>query len=250
MAWMAGVALQLQQPDLWTRAAYGQMIAAALLGLAWGWRGQRRRQLAMALLALCLLGFASTGWRAGQRLGHRLNTALEGADLVLTGRVADMPQIDADGVRFLLQVDGAQRLGQAVRVPPRIWLGWGRGWQEDALLAGPPAVIKGGERWTLPVRLRRPHGAMNPEGFDAELWLFEQDVLAVGSVRPVPGREPQRLGGPRWWHVGDGLAALRQYLRDRVLLAVGQDARAAGVLAALGVGDQSAIDGGNRQSSP
>ncbi|MBP6339014.1 MAG: DNA internalization-related competence protein ComEC/Rec2, partial [Vitreoscilla sp.] len=42
---------------------------------------------------------------------------------------------------------------------------------------------------------------------------------------------------------GDGLAALRQQLRDRVLLAAGQDARAAGVLAALGVGDQSAIDG-------
>lgn len=249
---MAGVALQLQQPTLWVWPAYAQMTAVGLLGLAFAWRGGRgdgpggRKgrgvRLALALLVLCLLGFASTGWRAAQRLGHGLNPALEGADLVLTGRVADMPQVDADGLRFHFQVDRAERMGQAVTVPPRIWLGWGRGWQEDALLAGPPAALKGGELWRLPLRLRRPHGAMNPEGFDAELWLFEQNVLAVGSVRPTAGQEPQRLGGPRWWHVGDGLAALRQQLRDRVLLAAGQDARAAGVLAALGVGDQSAID--------
>lgn len=180
LAWMAGVALQLQQPALWAWTAFAQMTAAGLLGLVFAWRGggpkgqegrPTRAWLALALLALCLLGFATTGWRATQRLGHGLSPTLEGADLVLTGRVADMPQVDADGLRFLFRVDRAERMGQPVAVPPRVWLGWGRGWQEDALLAGPPAALKGGERWHLPVRLRRPHGAMNPEGFDAELWL-------------------------------------------------------------------------------
>jgi len=118
------------------------MIGVGLPCVAWGRRGQRRRYLALALLALCLLGFASTGWRAAQRLGHGLNPALEGADLVLTGRVADMPQVDADGLRFLFHVNRAERAGQALAVPPRIWLGWGRGWQEDTLLAGPPAALQ------------------------------------------------------------------------------------------------------------
>jgi competence protein ComEC len=247
LAWMAGVAGQLQQPALWAVAVYGPLCAAGLLGLVWAWRSGRRWRGLLALLALGLLGFASTGWRATQRLGEGLGPALEGADLLLTGRVADMPQVDADGLRFAFAVEQAElpgpNAGPAVAVPHRVWLGWGRGWQEDALLAGPPAALRGGERWRLPVRLRRPHGAMNPAGFDAELWLFEQDLRAVGSVRPAAGQEPQRLEGPRWWHPGDGLAALRQHLRDRVLLAVGADARAAGVLAALGVGDQSAIDG-------
>ncbi|MBK7617597.1 MAG: DUF4131 domain-containing protein [Burkholderiales bacterium] len=199
LAWMAGVALQLQQPTLWVWPAYAQMTAVGLLGLAFAWRGGRgdgpggRKgrgvRLALALLVLCLLGFASTGWRAAQRLGHGLNPALEGADLVLTGRVADMPQVDADGLRFHFQVDRAERMGQAVTVPPRIWLGWGRGWQEDALLAGPPAALKGGELWRLPLRLRRPHGAMNPEGFDAELWLFgaERAGRGLGAADGGPG---------------------------------------------------------------
>ncbi len=243
LAWMGGVALQLQQPALWPWPWYAATCGTALLGLAWAWRAQHRGALLVLCLALCLLAFGSTGWRAAQRLQHGLSPALEGVDLLLTGRVADMPQVDADGLRFAFAVEHAERQGQAVAVPERIWLGWGRGWQEDAVLAGPPAALRGGERWHLPVRLRRPHGAMNPEGFDAELWLFEQNVLAVGSVRPASGSEPQRLGGPRWWQPGEWLAALRQHLRDRVLLALGQYARVAGVLAALGVGDQSAIDG-------
>jgi competence protein ComEC len=185
----------------------------------------------------------TTGWRAAHRLAERLDLGLEGADLLLYGHVADMTQVDADGLRFPFRVERATRDGQPVKVPDLVWLGWGRGWQEDALSPNAPVPLAGGEHWQLPVRLRRPHGAMNPEGFDAELWLFEQGLMAMGAVHPGAAGEPRRLAGPQWWQPGEQLAAWRQSLRDAVLLNAGPNARAAGVLAALALGDQSAIDG-------
>jgi competence protein ComEC len=92
--------------------------------------------------------------------------------------------------------------------------------------------VRAGQRWRLRARLRQPHGTLNPEGFDAELWLFEQGLRATGSVR----------GGDL---LEDGWAPverLREGVRDRLLLAVAPPA--AGALAALAVGDQAAIDSG------
>jgi competence protein ComEC len=78
---------------------------------------------------------------------------------------------------------------------------------------------------------------MNPEGFDAELWLFEQGWRATGTVRG-PGR---LLGQQGAW-----IERARQQVRDRLLLH-GDDPVAAGVLAALAVGDQAAVDGAGWQ---
>ena len=49
-----------------------------------------------------------------------------------------------------------------------------------------------GERWLFTVRLRRPHGHVNPHGFDYEAWLLERGVGATGYVRPKGERK--RLG--------------------------------------------------------
>jgi competence protein ComEC len=47
------------------------------------------------------------------------------------------------------------------------------------------------------VRLKRPHGNLNPHGFDYEAWLFERGIRATGYVRPAQ----------RGAHRGAGLAA-------------------------------------------
>ena len=85
------------------------------------------------------------------------------------------------------------------------------------------------------VRLRRPHGNLNPHGFDYELQLFEQGVRATGYVRDAP--PPQLLGEA----AGFPVERLRQRVRDAIYAAV-PERRAAGVLAALAVGDQGAIE--------
>jgi competence protein ComEC len=86
--------------------------------------------------------------------------------------------------------------------------------------------------------LKRPHGNLNPGGFDAELWWFEQGLRATGYVRVVEGWSSARLLGER---TGHAVERLRQHIRDQIYLRVA-DPRAAGVLAALVVGDQAAIE--------
>lgn len=236
-AWLTGLALQVQQPSLWPAAlSVPVAVAAGLAGFAalvvW-----RRTRLAAAfwigLLALGLVAFASTDGRAARRLSERLDPALEGRDLVVTGLLAELPRLGPVGTRFVFEAESATLDGRVVRVPPRLSLGWFQGFDGELLMAGPDQPLVAGDRWRLPLRLAQPHGTMNPHGFDLELWMFEQGLFASGSVRPGALRLAEAVGHP--------VERLRQHLRDAILVRVA-DGTAAGVLAALAVGDQAAID--------
>ena len=239
LAWLAGIVWQLQQAATLPAAAAAALAVAAVVALlpalmvAWRWPRAGAFTLTWLLLALALAGFAVTDWRASQRLAERLNPALEGEDLVVTGVIAALPRLSPIGTRFVFEVEAATRQGRAVQVPPRVMLGWYQGYDGEQLLAAPPQPLSAGDRWRLPVRLKQPHGAMNPHGFDVELWLFEQGIGANGYVRPGA----QQLGTA----VAHPVERLRQSIRDRILVRL-NDPAAAGVLAALAVGDQAAID--------
>lgn len=227
----AGVAVQLQQPALWSDGLYAGLVALGLAMLLAARRGARL--LPVLLISLALIGFGSTGWRASQCLAETLPAAIEGRDLRVTGVVASLPQSGPNGLRFRFEVEQATLAGETVAVPRVLALGWYSGFHEDATLSQPQRELRAGQRWTFNVRLRQPHGTLNPHGFDLELMLFEQGVRATGYVRDAP---PQA--------VIDGAAhpveRQRQRLRDAIAARVA-DPRAAGVLAALSVGDQSAI---------
>jgi competence protein ComEC len=188
---------------------------------------------ALACGALALAAFGTVDLRASSRLADDLAVEIEGQTLVITGVVAGMPRLSLIGTAFEFEVESALHAGQPVRVPRRLSLGWYTGWDGEALMAGPAQVLVAGERWQLPVRLKRPHGVQNPHGFDLELSLFERGIRATGTVRPDAQRLPR--GGT---HV---VERLRQAVRDAILLSV-TDPTAAGVLAALAVGDQAAIE--------
>ena len=243
LAWLSGIGLQMRQPQLWPVAHYLAMMLAALgLAVAWrlllrGPRGGRAASLPCLCLALALAAYGSTGWRAAERLAQQLPAALEGQDLQLTGVIVGLPQPGPQGTRFVFRVEQAQHDGQPVRVPERVSLGWYRGFDGDALLAAPLQELRAGQRWLLTVRLRQPHGTLNPHGFDLELWMFERGLRASGTVRATAGAVNRKLADA----VGQPLDRARQSVRDAILLRVG-DPRAAGVLAALAVGDQAAID--------
>lgn len=240
--WLAGAALQLQQPALWPAAAYGAMAGAAgvVLGTLVALRsslGSTWRAAGLIAAMLALLAFSTTGWRAADRLSATLAPAFEGRDLVVTGVVDDLPRHGPTGSRFVLAVESATQDGQPVVLPPRLSLAWYPGIDADALLAGPGETVEAGQRWRLTVRLRRPHGTMNPHGFDLELWLFERGLGATGYVRSTAGARAERLA--------DGACCVVARARERVRAAIGHrvdDPGAAGVLAALAVGDQGAIE--------
>ena len=96
-----------------------------------------------------------------------------------------------DGLRFRFEVDpsrGARGRRAAAAHRPRLVrrLPRGRGARRSRSASCAP-----GQRWRFTVRLRRPHGNLNPHGFDYELLLFEQGVRATGYVRDAP--PPQLL---------------------------------------------------------
>ena len=231
-----GTAAQLQQPVLWLTWHYGAALLLALAGTALAVWGAGRHRVAAALLAGGLLGFGLAGLRAEARLADALDPALEGQDLVLTGVIAHMPQPSAIGVGFVFEPEAALHDGRHVKVPSRLSLGWYRGWHNEPQGPDPWAELRAGQRWQFAVRLKQPHGSRNPGGHDHELALFEQGIGAVGTVR-TRSQKPVQLPDPG----AHPIERARQWVRDAVFRHVA-DARTAGVLAALVVGDQRAID--------
>ena len=189
-----------------------------------------------------LLGFGLTGVRSVQFLAGHLEPRLEGRDVTVVGMVAAMPQRHEAVLRFRLAVESATLQGEPVRVPERIDLSWYAGVQPGAdgaiELQRQPVALQPGERWQLTVRLKAPHGNSNPHGFDYELWAWEQGVQATGYVRAGPkDLFPQRLATT--WHYP--VERARQSVRERIEARVA-DRQQSGLIAALVVGDQNAIE--------
>ena len=195
----------------------------------------RRRALASCLAAL-LAGFIWAAALGQWRLADRLPVENEGRDIRITGVIAGLPQSYENGVRFEFAVEQAEAV-----VPSRISLAWYAGLrpeEDDARHVLPP--LHAGERWQLSVRLKRPHGNLNPHGFDYEAWLFERGVRATGYVRTA---EANRRLDAFVWRPAHAVERLRELIRARFLRALPEHDYA-GVLVALAVGDQRAIDGG------
>ena len=252
LGWLAGVAAQLQQPALAPRGTYAVCLSGGLLlllltvlagragaprpsaaGAAPGARWRAAAGLAALVAAAALAGYGSAGRQASARLADGLDPALERVDLEVVGVVAGLPRPGAQGVRFPFEIEAARRGADPVRVPRLVSLGWSAGFDDEAAPRPAQRALAAGQRWRFTVRLRRPHGQMNPHGHDHELALFEQGVRATGQVRDAPAALLAETGA---WRVD----RWRQRVRDAIGRAV-PDARVAGVLAALAVGDQAAI---------
>lgn len=230
-----GAAWQLQQPALGRSWQYAVGAVAALVTLAVlaRWRHGSWLRWAALLLASTALAAGIAGWRAAAYAADALDPALEGQDLRLTGLVAAMPHRNEAGLRFRFEVEDARLGGRPVRLPSDLLLGWYAG---DG--PAPPPDLRPGERWQFTVRPKAPHGQVNPQGFDYELWLWEQGLQATGSVRAGARDAPPRRLAATW---RKPLELLRHRVRAAIYAQV-PDPRVAGVLAALVVGDQSAIE--------
>jgi len=237
LAFATGILVLQMQPELpeWAPWALGGLLLALP---AMRWRNWPVRLLAIA--GCCAFGFGFAAWRADSRLADQLDAAGEGQDVEVIGVVASLPQDFSHGTRFEFDLNFGQKNGPTVAfaVPRRVMLSWYQGRRDDEQFTRQP--VRPGEQWRFTVRLKRPHGNANPGGFDYEAWLLERNIRATGYVRPNP---PQRLS-EMVWRPDYAIERLRFNIRASFARLLPEESNPwAGVLVALAVGDQKAING-------
>lgn len=249
-------------PDSAQLAAGAVLAVLVLVGVlalpkaARPWQALALVRHGLILFCCATLAFCWGAYCARERLQALLPPSWEGQDILVQGVIAELPHNFERGVRFVLDVEQVLRPPSSVPVtaaPPLQGRKISLSWYAHADESGPPVTLRPGERWRLNLRLQRPHGNLNPYGFDYELWLFEQGMAATGYVRQAgkgtdlqTWQENRRLS--RFvWGVGYWCESWRERIRSRMLTALGE-ARYGGVLLALVIGDQHALPNNDWQT--
>ena len=239
-AFIAGGALLLflsGVPEYWQWIC-AFIVSASLLGIYFDYLLVPNRQLNTILGALCCLslGFAWSAHYAQSRLSNILPIEYEGKDLLLEGIVNALPQSSSSGAKFSFEVDQAF-LGQEriESFPPQVYLSWQPAWRNPQKV---PEVIPG-QRWKFKVKIKRPYGSLNPHTFDFERWSFHQDFGASGSIRSGELLLEKDIGLAEF---SLAMEYQRWKLRQKIERLLPKDARYGGVIAALVMGDQNAIE--------
>jgi competence protein ComEC len=234
VAFVAGVFLLQLQSALPGRTLMAILSATAVLSLVLAWRlekgGTVRPFMVLSIQtgAAVMLGFFWATLIANLRLNDELSFADEGKDIRIIGVVSSLPAQLERGTRFEFDVERVETLG--VHVPAHVSLAW----------YGTDMTVKPAERWQFTVRLKRPHGVLNPGGFDFEAWMIERGLRASGYVREADAMAPPRRLESAAWDISALIDRARHELRDRLQQRL-QGARYGGVLVALVLGDQRAI---------
>ena len=238
LGFLAGIFWLQQQAAL--PVTWWWPVLCAMLLLAWSMRrapGRVARMARYAILAIACagLGVAWATWRAELRLTEELPREWESHDVEVIGAIASLPQVTDRGTRF--EVDVEKILTADAVFPRHISLSWYAETNRKTDEVTPPPLLTPGERWHFTVRLRRPHGTMNPHGFDFEAWALERNIRATGYIRVKGVNERQAAPASGFMYRID---RLRMAIRNQMLAALA-DEPYGGVLVALAIGEQSAI---------
>lgn len=178
---------------------------------------RRVRWIVLLVLGLAL-GSAYSLWTAQQVLSQQLPIEWESKDQLLNGKIIGLPVDFGSYSRFLFAVEQADFQG-TLRLS---WYGDKR------------PHLQAGEVWQLNIRAKRPHGVLNPGGFDYERWLFAQRIGGLGYVRN--SKTNQRLQTASLWQI--------QQLRQTIAGAIQQalaDSEMLGVVTGLAIGQRHGI---------
>jgi len=172
VAWLAGAVCTLWRSEL---AAVPALWVGLVVGLGWWFAPTRWRWCGAALV-----GLAWTGLHASWSLQSQLPVTWEGREVVVTGRVEGLPELEARRTRFLFRIDDDEDQPQPLR-GRTVRVAWYD--EHGAEAIGLRRALGAGERWRFHLRVRVPRGLVNPGGFDAERYAMAQRISATGYVR-------------------------------------------------------------------
>jgi competence protein ComEC len=182
--------------------------------------------------ALLLLIALSIGMSWGIGYGHYLlDNVLDekwvGQELLLQGKIVDLPVIDEQQQGFVIAVSHLESVDgvlPAVAMPKKIRLSWFNYTGE----------VQSGEHWQFLVKLKKPGGFVNPGGFDYQGWLMRRDVGATGSIGQH-NRINKKLEDAAFYDVDHWRFQIRQWMLATT------DSPWRGIALALVIGDRSLI---------
>ena len=226
VAFLLGILVLQALPELPARAwTLGLPGVLAVLAFIPRWR----------LPAWAVAGFLWALWLAPP-LPTLLPAKLEGVDMWVEGWIATIPDHERRSTRFEFVVGRALAQGEesAALIGQRLRLSW---WSDSTGIKNEAKVVPSlrvGDRWGFAVRLKRPHGLLNPGGFDYERWLYARGIVATGSVRSHP--TPHLLAEAERYP----LDRYRQRVADTFARMLPGNPQA-GILTALAVGERGGI---------
>lgn len=169
-----------------------------------------------------LMGFCWVLFYAHWVTAWSLSKELENKNLLVTGTIASLPQTKTLVTSFTFATATIANESHKTKLK----LSWyGR--------EHPPLFC--GDQWQLQVRLKRPHGTLNPGGFDYEKYLFEHHFRATGYIVTSP---ENKLLTSKWYH--QPFNRLRQMLQTKMRQSLLQ-LPMTGIITTLVLGDESDI---------
>ncbi len=192
------------------------------------------------LLILFILGFLWALLRAHWVLDVALPAELEGKDVLVTGVVSSIPLNNHRKLRFEFNIESVQFKKQHYPSIGKVRISWysSRG-KKKYRFSNIKSTLKAGQRWQFWLRLKQPHGFMNPGSFDYEGWLYQKKIRATGYIR-INAKKRQFAKKLDDEARGYGFLILRQNLYEK-LKSITSKTEYGGILVALAMGERTGI---------
>ena len=185
---------------------------------------------------LFIIGFLWALLRAHWVLDIVLPPEMQGKDVLVTGVVASIPVDDTRKRRFEFDIETLEFNHNQQMPIGKVRLSWyhkRRSTDKNYL------KLKAGQRWQFWLRLKQPHGFINPGGFDYEGWLYSKKIRATGYVR-INSKKKQFAKNLDDQASGYNVLRLRQALHDKLIQTTSKT-DFGGILIALAMGERTGI---------
>lgn len=153
-------------------------------------------------LLFIIIGFCWAAIYLHKLLTWQLPQDFENKQAIVEGRVASIPEIQDNHIKFLLKIKQLCIHKKCINKPPALaQLQW----------YGNYSKLSVGEDWRLKVKLRRSHGNANPGVFNKESYLLQNHIRAVGVVNKSLDN---RLLADKFWSMP--VAKFRQLILEKI----------------------------------
>lgn len=193
-----------------------------------------KRHHPLKITLLFVIGFLWALLRAHWVLDVALPTELQGKDILATGVIASLPIEDDHKRRFEFDIESMVFDKQLLPPIGKVRISW-YGKQKSIN----KIKLKAGQRWQFWLRLKQPHGFMNPGGFDYEGWLYQKKIRATGYVR-INAKNKQFAKKLDEKANRYNMLVLRQGLYDKLNTVISRS-EFGGILVALAMGERTKI---------